>query len=545
MPTHCRKKASMMVKQLGLLCLIGFILNSAAALAQEVPVTDCDRYAAEADDPDRAAPGVTDDGLNPAVAVPACEAAVAQYPTSRRVLFQLGRAYLQAGNLNGAWIRFQQAAEQGHALAQTYLGTMYLEGTGIARDYAQAVAWFRKSAELGDPVAQYNLATMYESGRGIPKDDAEAARWYGKAAERGFAMAQSSLGRLYATGRGLAKDDAQAVAWYRKAAEQGDESGQYRLAGMYAAGRSVPKDPAEAIAWYRKAAAKGYLDAAGQLAALEAATTTKPAATNAPPPPTPTGSDGEQATSQLPSFRILLGAAGGVAILALVVIVVRRRKPQQRGVARQQLESLKAVEFDRQGEVDSAEAPSMAADLEAHMAPRTGEADEGTATPAADSQQAEDPAVQAGEVVASAADVVVPAADVKPTPDEAPKPAPDEVAKPVPDEPLEPAPNKAAKAAPDRAEKSAVVAQFIAEAIEPRPEPAPPPMKRCSQCQKEIPPNDYFCCHCGALAIRFSDCQHDIRDNARFCPRCGAILRWSASRASAAAATAPPEAGFG
>ena len=502
-----------MVRQVRFLCLVALLSSTAAALAQEVPVTDCDRYAAEADDTERRAPGVSDDDLNSALAVPACERAVEQFPTSRRLVFQLGRAYLNGANLSGAVVRFHQAAEQGHVLAQTYLGTLYLEGTGVAKDDAQALLWFRKSAEQGDAVAQFNLAVMQESGRGAAKDDAQAAAWYRKSADQGFSLAQSSLGRMYASGRGVPKDDIQAAAWFRKAADQGDASGQYRLAGLYADGRGVPKDAAQAIAWYRKAADKGYLDAAKQAATLEAAASAKPAATEAPAPVPTAGSERTPGRSQW-LLRIML-SVNILFILATAVFLLLRRRGQQRSVARQ-LESLK-LEARKAPEKAPEEDPKVA--LESALNSFASQIEAIPALPP--DPDAEVPAKpEAGEPESEklAADDEQPAPT---TPDDSAKAASDDSAKAASDD-----------AAKEAKEQSDAVPQFVAEAID-QPEPAPPAMKRCSQCQKEIPPNDYFCCHCGALAIRFSDCQHDVRDNARFCPRCGAILRWSTPKATA------------
>ena len=34
---------------------------------------------------------------------------------------------------------------------------MYTDGEGVAKDYAQAVHWFRLAAAQGDPQAQHNL----------------------------------------------------------------------------------------------------------------------------------------------------------------------------------------------------------------------------------------------------------------------------------------------------------------------------------------------------------------------------------------------------
>lgn len=41
-------------------------------------------------------------------------------------------------------------AEQGDAKYQFALGRMYFKGTGVPKDYVEAVNWHRKSAEQGD-----------------------------------------------------------------------------------------------------------------------------------------------------------------------------------------------------------------------------------------------------------------------------------------------------------------------------------------------------------------------------------------------------------
>ena len=60
-----------------------------------------------------------------------------------------------------------QAAEQGNAKAQFYLGVMYTNGQGVRQDDAQAVQWYRKAAEQGVAEAQYNLGVAYAEGQGV------------------------------------------------------------------------------------------------------------------------------------------------------------------------------------------------------------------------------------------------------------------------------------------------------------------------------------------------------------------------------------------
>jgi hypothetical protein len=65
-------------------------------------------------------------------------------------------------------------ADQGLAAAQDNLGFCYHNGTGLAKDEAEAVKWFRKAAEQNYPPAQHNLGVCYAQGTGVGKDPEEA-----------------------------------------------------------------------------------------------------------------------------------------------------------------------------------------------------------------------------------------------------------------------------------------------------------------------------------------------------------------------------------
>ena len=62
------------------------ILNS-RTFAQQAPLTDCDTYAASDLDPQHTVAGVPLDKLNPALAIPACDAAVRQYPNNSKLTY--------------------------------------------------------------------------------------------------------------------------------------------------------------------------------------------------------------------------------------------------------------------------------------------------------------------------------------------------------------------------------------------------------------------------------------------------------------------------
>ena len=112
-------------------------------------------------------------------------------------------------------------AEGGNDSAQARLGLMYDLGHGVAQNYTEAAKWYRAAAEQGHEVAQLFLG-LYSNGKGFPQNHSEAARWYAEAAERGNARAQGFLGSLYATGKGVPQDYAAALKWFRLAANQGD-----------------------------------------------------------------------------------------------------------------------------------------------------------------------------------------------------------------------------------------------------------------------------------------------------------------------------------
>ena len=73
-----------MLRKIGVLFVCAMMLGVASAGAQNAPATECDSLAGHPNDPQRKAPGLTPDKINAAAAVPACEAAVRQYPNDVR-----------------------------------------------------------------------------------------------------------------------------------------------------------------------------------------------------------------------------------------------------------------------------------------------------------------------------------------------------------------------------------------------------------------------------------------------------------------------------
>ncbi|RJF88322.1 hypothetical protein D3874_15955 [Oleomonas cavernae] len=169
-----------------------------------VPVTVCDRLAADPEDRERAREagqpiaGIADPkAIESARAVDACKKAVHDFPEVVRFRFQLGRAYVAAGDDNAGFEQLRIAAESGHAVAKSDLGLLYFLGKGVEKDERTALEWFRRASDDNVASAQYNLGIIYEKGLGgVPADRATAKAWYRKAAAQGNAKAIQALARL-------------------------------------------------------------------------------------------------------------------------------------------------------------------------------------------------------------------------------------------------------------------------------------------------------------------------------------------------------------
>jgi hypothetical protein len=88
-----------------------------------------------------------------------------------------------------------------------------------------AVSDLLRRAERGDIAAQISLGSMYIQGGMVPRNYEEAAKWFRKAAERGHRIAQSLLGSLYAEGSGVPKDPVEAYMWFTLSLSMGESTG--------------------------------------------------------------------------------------------------------------------------------------------------------------------------------------------------------------------------------------------------------------------------------------------------------------------------------
>ena len=93
--------------------------------------------------------------------------------------------------------RSRLLAEQGDASAQVFLGALFQDGWGTARDYDEAVKWYRTASEQGHPVAQLLLANRYRDGQGVCEDREKSLELYHRAANQNYATAQYALAATF------------------------------------------------------------------------------------------------------------------------------------------------------------------------------------------------------------------------------------------------------------------------------------------------------------------------------------------------------------
>ncbi len=225
--------------------------------------TACD--AASADKLDslkpKGVPGVGLASINPVIAVPACEAAVAASPDDARVRYQLGRAYVAAKDPAKAREAFERAAS-GDPEALDAMGYLNASGIGMAPDSDQSIAWYRKAVDAGSLGGLIDLGIALNSGHGIPKDSAMAFALWERAVERGSTDAMDLLGQLLVVGaEGVERNPVRASVLFQRAAEAGNAKAAEALGKMYEDGNGVDKDLSQAMAWYRQAEASGNVQA--------------------------------------------------------------------------------------------------------------------------------------------------------------------------------------------------------------------------------------------------------------------------------------------
>lgn len=227
-----------MFRPLQTIFVVAALAAPAFVHAQSADLVLCDRLAADPTDPDKPADvkGVPD--VAPADIATAIRYCAVAAKSSRRAMYELGRAYAANKQTLEAASAWRKAADKGSTSAMVELGVLYGNGTGVAKDEAQARKLFERAAQAGNARGVSNLAAL---GGSTASDPARARELLAKSAETN-AEAQYQLGLMLAEGKGGAQNHPGALE---------------RMGAFAQAGRGGPKDSDAAKAYYERAAALG------------------------------------------------------------------------------------------------------------------------------------------------------------------------------------------------------------------------------------------------------------------------------------------------
>ena len=92
-------------------------------------------------------------------------------------------------------------------------------------------------------IFQYQIGTAFENGTGVEKDYQEALKWYSLSAKQGLSKAYNHIGNLYFFGNGVTKNEKEAIKNYKKAVELNDKDAisQFNLGRAYFFGYGTKK----------------------------------------------------------------------------------------------------------------------------------------------------------------------------------------------------------------------------------------------------------------------------------------------------------------
>ena len=177
-----------------------------------------------------------------------------------------GIAYMYEDGINKDYTQailwFKKAAEKGSTQAMRWLANLYKKDD--VADYTQSIMWYKKIELKEDGVACSYIGGFYERGKGVAKDYKEAMYWYKKGLDKTLKNKwQENITDLYYDniadlyyegGYGIIQNYEEAIKFYKLAADKGDKDAMDKLSEMYSDGKGVEKDEKIAKEWSDKAA---------------------------------------------------------------------------------------------------------------------------------------------------------------------------------------------------------------------------------------------------------------------------------------------------
>jgi enhanced entry protein EnhC len=182
--------------------------------------------------------------------------------------YYLGRIYLygygQLKNTDLALRYFLTSAEKGYLPAVQFMAKYSLMQN---KNPEEAVRWYKQAANEGDVNAQLFLAAAYLYGVGVKQNMDTASRYYIDAAKSGNALAQYALAENFINSR-HSSNNKLGLIWLSKSAANGNPKALTKLGMIYIAGKLATKDLNKGISLLNQAAAQNYAPAQCELASI-------------------------------------------------------------------------------------------------------------------------------------------------------------------------------------------------------------------------------------------------------------------------------------
>ena len=143
----------------------------------------------------------------------------------------LSASHVRSKDPEKAFQLYLHAAEKDIPQAMMEVGQMYLHGTGVARDLAEAEKWFKNASDHHDPSGLFALGESYLQGRGVKQDIPRGVKLLQDADGHGSGDAKNLLGKLYLRGQaGFPLNRMNAGDLFRKAKDVNCPEAFYNLA---------------------------------------------------------------------------------------------------------------------------------------------------------------------------------------------------------------------------------------------------------------------------------------------------------------------------
>jgi TPR repeat protein len=248
----------------GIIVLSAIPFVSYATIAEDAPLTLCDKLSAHPNDPDRVTNGIDFENIDVEAALKACLAALREFPSSSRLSFQTGRVYDRLPDIDQSEEYYLEAAALGSLQAILSLSMLYDEfAAGTHGDMPSrglmVERWSKLIVHLRKHVNEENVDAEIYLGEALLRrnrdgDLEEAVSVLLPYSGKDRPHVDFVLGTYYGY---FVKDKAKARAHFLIAAEQGHIRAQMRFVDFFQFDIGEPKKGVNELEPYRRAADEG------------------------------------------------------------------------------------------------------------------------------------------------------------------------------------------------------------------------------------------------------------------------------------------------